>query len=394
MSYKSQTHPLVDFLLRLERFGLENTGMRRYYSKYPGIVESTDDPSQEGRVKVTVEVLGQDSPMTLWAAPSSPYAGPDVGLYTPPEVGCTVWVWFDHGDIEHPNFSGGWWCNPSRNTDGESKPSTSHVPQEFKTVGSPTTRGLKTKKGMVLIEDDILRDQRVEISTITPTEVGLPAIQNHIFTMSDTPGASRIQLVSTLGNIMLFDDQNQLIYLGKRSTSGQLVGPLLTLDHLIGSASLATSTSSVELSDAQQKILLEAPAGIDLTTMNIVGIATGKIDLIATLASTISAAGGLTLAAGAGDLVLGGATLTFASAAAASGILLGVGATLRLVTEALVALFNLNVLAYSIHTHSVVVSGTGNSGIPVASVGTTGIPVPPMATVEPEDVLTKTTRAT
>jgi hypothetical protein len=390
---RPDTHPLVDFLLRLERYGLENTEQRRFYSKYPGVVESTDDPSQEGRIKVVVDVLGQDSPMSLWAMPSSPYAGPDVGFYTPPEVGCTVWVWFDHGDIEQPNFSGGWWCNPERNTDAESKPSTSHVPQEFKTEGSPTTRGLKTKKGLILIEDDVARDPRVEISTISPVGVGVAATPNHVFTMSDQPGASRIQLVSTTGHILLFDDQNQLLYLGKR-VAGQFVGPILTLDQNKGNALLSTPTASIELTDAQQKILLAATKGIDLDTIDIIANAAGKIELMAQLASTISAVAGLTLVASAGAAMLSGLTVTLASTTAAAGILLGTGAVLRLVTEALIAIFNANVAIFSAHTHTTTSLGTGNLGLPVVSAGVTSGPLAAMAPADLDSVTTNTTRAT
>ena len=369
-------HPLVDFLTVLTTFGLENTVARRFYAKYHAVVVDNVDPSEEGRVKVRVDLRGSDEPLSLWANPSSPYAGFDRGFYTPPEEGDMVWVWFDHGDLEHPNYSGGWWCNPQRagpNSDNETKPLSSHVPSEFKTGGSPTARGLKTKIGLMVFEDAPSRGPGITLATITPTGSAEDATKNHVFTMTEMLGASKIEVVTAFGHTFVMDDQQQLISI---QTAG---GPFLELNTPLASALLQSATGSIEISDAQQAILL--------TTV-------GKLDFLGQLASTISATAGLTLAATGGVAMLSGLTVALASTAGAAGILLGTGAVLRLVTEALIAIFNANAAVFNAHEHQVEVVGAGNLGAPVLSVGIATPSGTPMAPADFDSVTTNTTRAT
>jgi hypothetical protein len=79
-----------------------------FYGKYRGTVTNNLDPLQLGRVQVRVPaVLGEGT--NSWALPSSPYAGPGVGLFLVPPIGANVWVEFEGGDPEQPIWCGCFW---------------------------------------------------------------------------------------------------------------------------------------------------------------------------------------------------------------------------------------------------------------------------------------------
>lgn len=85
---------------------------QRLYGKYRGYVHRVDDPENRGRIQAIVpRLLGPDEP-TGWAMPSSPYAGPDQGMFMVPDVGAGVWVEFEEGDLSRPIWSGMWWGSP------------------------------------------------------------------------------------------------------------------------------------------------------------------------------------------------------------------------------------------------------------------------------------------
>jgi len=80
----------------------------RFFGKYRGRVVSADDPLHLGRVRVEAPAVlgdGRDS----WALPCVPYAGPQVGLISPPPPGANVWVEFEAGDPDFPIWSGCFW---------------------------------------------------------------------------------------------------------------------------------------------------------------------------------------------------------------------------------------------------------------------------------------------
>ena len=248
-------NPLEDFLHTLTAYGLENTASRRYYSKYPGKVVSNDDPSQEGRVKIVVGVTGDDKPLTLWAAPSAAFAGNNYGAYFPPEVGDMVWVWFDHGKPTQPHYSGGWWINPSRIKDGDSNVSTSYVPAEFKDSGggSPTVRGIKTKKGHALLFDDATSDPKVELWTGV-NNANAAATRNHQIVMSDKPGEQKVTIKSSTDQQVVFDTVAKTITI---STPG---GHSVVLNDTAGSVNV-TSTGTVTV-DAAGLVTINAAGGV------------------------------------------------------------------------------------------------------------------------------------
>lgn len=137
----------AEAIRKIQIFGLEYFG--KYYGIYPATVSSNKDPQSQGRVKVSVPMLGRDDPVAEWAYPVSPFAGNKLGFFFPPEDGDLVWVMFEGGNPSLPVYVGGWWKNPTKTAVG------SVVPTEAKPNGqAPTVRELKTKSGHRIIFDE------------------------------------------------------------------------------------------------------------------------------------------------------------------------------------------------------------------------------------------------
>lgn len=81
----------------------------RHYGKYRGTVINNRDPTSRGRIQVSVPALLNQLP--VWAMPSVPYAGPNVGFFAMPPVGAGVWVEFEGGDLDLPIWSGCFWAD-------------------------------------------------------------------------------------------------------------------------------------------------------------------------------------------------------------------------------------------------------------------------------------------
>lgn len=85
---------------------LNQTEEDNYTKDYVGIVEDNKDPEKIGRCKVRVhglynEILLEDLP---WATPSFPISFGVKGSFIVPEVGTTVEVTFDDGDLYEPKY--------------------------------------------------------------------------------------------------------------------------------------------------------------------------------------------------------------------------------------------------------------------------------------------------
>lgn len=236
--------PVIQWINNIRDFGLEYAS-RRYYGLYKGKVDSNIDLSQQGKITVCVGDLGfgfqsptglfTPSPLELQAYPGAGYAGLDHGIYFPPEIGDTVWVSFDHGDPSQPRYHGGWWCNddPAKN------PAGSHVPAEFKNVGIPLSRGIKTRRGHGIRFKDDPTDPLLELWTGEQTSPHVEAIKKHRIIMSDNPGNSFVR-VRTFGNRMYeADDTLQTVTIrgaplgGEADPSGELAHSMV-IDDILG----------------------------------------------------------------------------------------------------------------------------------------------------------------
>jgi len=81
----------------------------RYFGKYRGTVIDNADPTERGRLKVSVPAVLED--LEVWAMPCVPYAGAGVGFYSLPEPGTGVWVEFEAGDPSYPIWAGCFWAD-------------------------------------------------------------------------------------------------------------------------------------------------------------------------------------------------------------------------------------------------------------------------------------------
>ena len=81
---------------------------KRYFGKYRGTVLNNIDPMQIGRIQIIVPDVSSISPSS-WAMPCLPVGGIQMGVFAVPLIGAGVWVEFEHGDPDHPIWTGCYW---------------------------------------------------------------------------------------------------------------------------------------------------------------------------------------------------------------------------------------------------------------------------------------------
>jgi uncharacterized protein involved in type VI secretion and phage assembly len=131
----------------------------RCYGKYRGTVDSNEDETKRGRLKVLVKGI-VDEP--IWAMPCVPYAGKNVGLLALPEPGTGVWVEFEGGDPSFPIWTGCFWA------DGEAPEKANPKIKIWKTA--KTTLRLDDDKDRILTETS--GKARVELGDDVVSEAG------------------------------------------------------------------------------------------------------------------------------------------------------------------------------------------------------------------------------
>lgn len=161
----------------------------RYYGKYRGFVHRTDDPLNLGRIQAIVPRLFDETTPTGWAAPCTPYAGPDQGFYTVPEPGSAVWIEFEEGDLSRPIWSGMWWGNPK--------------PEE---VGVPGSTASKHSRADSEVPQHLLKNP-----PHGPGEMAVPGVRilksasGHHIVLDDRPDHKRVEIQDNLGNRVILD---------------------------------------------------------------------------------------------------------------------------------------------------------------------------------------------
>ena len=125
---------------------------RRIYGVAEAIVAKvTDDPEQEGRVKLTYPWFDGGREVSDWCRVSQLYAGNGYGSCFVPEEGDEVLVAFIHGDMRFPVVLGGLY-------NGEDKPPTART-------SSSDQKMIRTKAGHQLTMDDSSQSQAIRIVT-------------------------------------------------------------------------------------------------------------------------------------------------------------------------------------------------------------------------------------
>jgi hypothetical protein len=81
---------------------------KRYFGKYRGTVFNNVDPLQIGRIQAVVPDISNLVP-TSWAMPCLPVGGMQMGVFTVPPPLAGVWIEFEHGDPDHPIWTGCFW---------------------------------------------------------------------------------------------------------------------------------------------------------------------------------------------------------------------------------------------------------------------------------------------
>ena len=183
----------------------------RYYGKYRGQVTENIDPTNRGRIKVTVPaILGE---LKVWALPCLPYTGKGVGTYWIPEIDAGVWVEFEAGDCSYPIWTGGFWADHE-------------LPKnEQSATASPSLRMIRSEKGlMITMNDDseVITLSDKDGSNILTIDVpaGKIRIEGNMKVVVEAP---QIELVENATHPVVFGDNllnylNQLVQLYQTHT--------------------------------------------------------------------------------------------------------------------------------------------------------------------------------
>jgi hypothetical protein len=174
----------------------------RFFGKYRGQVVDNDDPANRGRLQVIVPAVMRNVP--IWALPCLPYGGPNMGLYTIPEVGAGVWVEFEAGNPSHPIWVGCYWGDNQLPEDNSGS------------SASPPLKILRTKQGLMLSLDDseevaTLSDKDGSNLVTIETRQGTVTIKGTVKVVVDAP---QIELVENAQHPLVFGDQ-LLLYLSQ-----------------------------------------------------------------------------------------------------------------------------------------------------------------------------------
>ncbi len=222
----------------------------KMYGLTLGIVTSTEDPENLGRIKLQLLLRDTSDNETDWVRVGVPFAGKKMGAYCIPDVGDEVLVGFINGDIHKPFVLAGLW-----NKD--------NAPPVDNEGGKNLTKKIKTKSGIEITLEDSEdgKASMVDIKTPKGMHVTLKD-KDEVIEVSDKGGKNGVK-IDTKG--------------------GQLTA---TADKKI---TVKTGGSQIVLDGAGQKI------DIKTTTLS---IKAAKIDINADATMTVKSGGLLNVEAG------------------------------------------------------------------------------------------------
>jgi hypothetical protein len=165
----------------------------KYFGKYRGTVINNVDPEQRGRIQVTVADVSNLLPSS-WAMPCMPIGGPQMGMFTVPLIGSSVWIEFEQGNPDYPIWTGCFW---------ERELAAAEIPTLARIV-PPAIPGIVFQ---------------------TPLQNGVI-----VSDMPPTPATGGIVLKSATGAMIVVNDTGIYIQNGK-GASIMMVGPTITINN-------------------------------------------------------------------------------------------------------------------------------------------------------------------
>jgi uncharacterized protein involved in type VI secretion and phage assembly len=174
----------------------------RFFGKYRGIVKDNLDPTNRGRIKVSVPAVLHDQ--EVWAMPCVPYTGNKTGTYLIPEPDAGVWVEFEGGDPAYAIWTGGYWSDDQLPVD------------EQGTQATPPLRIIRSEKGlMISFNDDseviTVSDENGQNIITLDVQAGKIRMQANLKIVVEAP---QIELVENSTHPLVFGD-NLLQYLNQ-----------------------------------------------------------------------------------------------------------------------------------------------------------------------------------
>jgi uncharacterized protein involved in type VI secretion and phage assembly len=197
----------------------------RYFGLYPAIVTDIVDPSNLGRIQVSLPWLGDPgSSVRAWATLLTPYAEDGQGFQMLPSVDTQVVVAFEAGDLRRPYIVGAAWNG------SEAPPEQPAAPNN--------KRLIKTRSGSLLEFDD----------TDGASKVTLSMQSGHRMVLDDA--ASEVQLTHANGCIIKFTAGGQIEIQANATvevtaTAVNVHAPVATFDGIINCTTLIASSGVV-----------------------------------------------------------------------------------------------------------------------------------------------------
>lgn len=242
------------FFKNLVVHGLEYFGL--FYGHYRGICMDNKDPKKQGRIRVKVPCLTGDNIHPEWAWPIALWAGKDSGLAVLPDEGDPVYVTFENGNKNFPQWDGGWWPSPD---------SGNYMMEVYNTEGVPTKRIFKTKAGHELSFEDDPLTQSVKLvwhdktldkySFIAFTKDGSVQWANHkgcFVELRAKDGDERIMMMDASGNLFTQDKDGTKVvdkfgnFIELKEKTIQLVG---TENVIVNAKSINLKAGGVSVGD-------------------------------------------------------------------------------------------------------------------------------------------------
>lgn len=209
---------------------------RRYWGKFPGRVADNQDPTNRGRIQVSVPGIREEdpaagaegsTPFLSWAVPCLP-----PGFFVIPDIDALVWVEFGGGDLDHPIWTGVWYQQDGTPPNIEGDPPT------------PEQKIVRTTSGQVIQLEDTDGGER----TVLRDEAN-----DHRITMD----ADGIRFEDAHGNRIVMESSGIRV----EDAAGNVVelsGSGIVATEAGGQSELALTGSAAELKVATSMLSIEA----------------------------------------------------------------------------------------------------------------------------------------